>query len=62
MLMADWTHDNPEIDLMLEKFRAEQIPLLAIFPAGRPNQPIVLSGGYTQKMLLEKLKEAGNSL
>lgn len=61
MLMADWSVPNPEIDLMLQKFGSEQIPVLAIFPAGRPNQPIVLMGGYTQKTLLEKLAEAGAS-
>lgn len=61
MLMADWTTPNPEIDTMLQKLGSEQIPVLAIFPAGRPNQPIVLRGGYTQTTLLEKLGEAGAS-
>lgn len=61
MLMADWTEPSAEIDTMLQKLGSEQIPVLAIFPAGRPNQPIVLMGGYTQNTLLEKLREAGAS-
>jgi hypothetical protein len=37
------------------------VPVLAIFPAGQPNQPIVLMGGYTKGTLLEKLQQAGRS-
>jgi hypothetical protein len=35
--------------------------VIAIFPAGRPNQPLVLRGFYTKKTLIDKLEEAGPS-
>jgi suppressor for copper-sensitivity B len=61
-LSADWTDRNPEIGKMLEALGSKQVPVIAIFPAGRPNQPIVLlAGDITQKMLLGKLQEAGPS-
>ncbi|MCY2986266.1 MAG: thioredoxin family protein [Planctomycetota bacterium] len=61
-LSADWTDRNPEIGKMLEALGSKQVPVIAIFPAGRPNQPIVLlAGDITQKTLLGKLQEAGPS-
>ncbi len=38
-----------------------QIPVLAIFPAGRPNEPIVLNEMYSQKTLFKELDRAGPS-
>ncbi len=61
-LIVDMTRFPPEEAALLETLSGGQsIPVLAIFPAGRPNQPIVLSNAYTQGMLLEKLREAGPS-
>jgi thiol:disulfide interchange protein DsbD len=60
-LRADWTHGQPEVTTMLELLGSKQVPVLAIFPAGNPNQPIVLRGGYTQQTLLDALKKAGPS-
>jgi suppressor for copper-sensitivity B len=59
-LMADWTiQDNPEIEETLERLGSnKQIPVLAIFPADNPKKPIVLMGLYSQKTLLETLKQA----
>jgi len=34
---------------------------LAIFPAGRPNDPIVFRGGFTHKQLLDALRKAAGS-
>ena len=60
-MVADIT-DNPDEERdFLTKLGSESIPVLAIFPAGRPNQPIVLKDAYTKGMLFEKLKEAGPS-
>jgi thiol:disulfide interchange protein len=58
---ADWTRRDPEVTEMLEILGAKQVPIIAIFPAGDPNQPIVFRGGYTQKMLLDALEKAGPS-
>jgi len=38
-----------------------QIPVLAIFPAGRPNEPIVLNEMYTRNRLFQELDRAGPS-
>ena len=61
-LVADMTDYPEEESKLLELLGgSRQVPVLAIFPAGRPNEPIVLTGGYTQSTLLEKLREAGPS-
>jgi thiol:disulfide interchange protein DsbD len=60
-LMADWTRGDPEVTEMLEILGSRQVPVVAIFPAGNPNEPIVLRGGYKQSTLLEAIKKAGPS-
>jgi len=58
-LVADWTNKDPQIGELLEALGSnKQIPVLAIFPAGRPNKPIVLIGGYTQSSLIKRIEEA----
>ncbi len=59
--MADWTKPNKEISALLKKLGSKQIPVLAIFPAKNPNQPIVMRGLYTQADVIEKLEQAGPS-
>lgn len=62
VMVADMTRwPDDESDLLSKLTPGSSIPVLAIFPAGRPNKPIVLSGFYTQATLVEKLKEAGAS-
>ncbi|MBN2475894.1 MAG: thioredoxin family protein [Pirellulales bacterium] len=60
-LQADWTHGQPEVSQMLELLGSKQVPVIAVFPAGRPNEPIVFRGGYVRQQLLDALKEAGPS-
>ncbi|HTQ37947.1 MAG TPA: thioredoxin family protein [Pirellulales bacterium] len=60
-LLADWTHDSPEIKDALAALRWNSIPVLAIFPADRPDKPIVLHDLITQSQLLEALEQAGPS-
>ena len=57
-LQADWTNGDPEISRKLESLGGKQVPVVAIFPAGRARQPIVLSGFYTKGTLLQKLQDA----
>ena len=57
-LQADWTNGDPVISQKLESLGGKQVPVVAIFPAGRAQQPIVLSGFYTQGTLLQKLQDA----
>ena len=62
-LKADWTDSEgaTEVTRMLEVLGSKQVPIVAIFPAGRPNEPIVFGGGYTQQMILDALQRAGPS-
>lgn len=61
LLKADWTHAAPEVTQFLDWLGFRQVPVLAIFPAEKPNQPIVFTGGYTQKDVIDALNRAGPS-
>ncbi|HEY2840486.1 MAG TPA: thioredoxin family protein, partial [Pirellulales bacterium] len=60
-LKADWTDRGIEIKQMLRLLGKDAIPVYAIFPADRPNEPIVLSDLVTQQQILESLRKAGKS-
>jgi len=57
-LLADWTERDEEIRQILESLGSVSVPLTAIFPAGRPEQPIVIRDTYRKSTLLEKLRAA----
>jgi len=58
-LVADWTARDEEIGRFIQKLApGASIPLLAIFPAGRPNEPIVLLGILTQEKVVRALEQA----
>jgi thiol:disulfide interchange protein len=58
LLQADWTHDAPEVTKFLKLLGAQQVPVIAIFPVDRPNEPIVFRDGYTKGQILEALEKA----
>ncbi|MFN9271548.1 MAG: protein-disulfide reductase DsbD family protein [Planctomycetia bacterium] len=64
-LLADWTEESPEIKGMLETLQSRSIPVLAIFPAVRPDEPardpIVLRDLITESQVLEAIEQAGPS-
>ena len=61
-LVADYTDRPKEIHELLTRLTgSDLIPVLAIFPAGKPQEPIVLTGGYTTATLLAELEKAGAS-
>lgn len=60
-LLADYTDVPAEITKMLTAIQSNGVPALAIFPAGRPYQPIVIRGTYTQDQLIEAIERAGPS-
>jgi thiol:disulfide interchange protein len=60
-LLADWTKPSPEIESALAALKSRSIPLLAIYPAGRPNDPIILRDLITKQQLLSAIKSAGPS-
>jgi suppressor for copper-sensitivity B len=57
-LLADFTNEPDEIKRWLHKFLQDGVPLTVIFPADRQNEPIVLTGLYTQGQLLTALHQA----
>ena len=56
VMRADWTHCPPELTHMLDQLGSRQVPVIAIFSAASPNEPIVLRGGYTSSTLLKARK------
>lgn len=61
-LLADWTKPDDDIGQLVAALAPRaSIPLLAIFPAGRPHEPIVLLGLVTKDQVIESLKQAGPS-
>jgi len=60
-LLADKTETNPEIERKLEQLDSRSIPVLAIYPAGKPDQPIVLRDLLTESQVLAALEKAGPS-
>src|SRR3989442_9115447 len=60
-VLADWTDQNDAIKKQLAELSSNSIPLLAIYPANRPDQIIVLRDAITQSQLLEALEKAGPS-
>lgn len=60
-LRADWSEPSAQIESMLESLGSNSIPLYAVFPADRPNRPIVLRDLITKGQILKALREAGPS-
>lgn len=60
-LLADWTDPSDEIKQTINGLGARTIPLLAIYPAGKIDQPIVLPDILTEKQVLSALTQAGPS-
>ena len=60
-LLADWTNPSPDIKSQLTELRSNSIPLLAIYPANRPGEVIVLRDTLLESQVLEALAEAGPS-
>jgi len=57
-LKADWTNRNPEITKLLKKFGRSGVPLYVVFPAGRPDAPIVLPEVITSSIVIDALNRA----
>ncbi len=57
-MYADYTDHSPTIKEWLDKFKSVSIPLTVIFPADRPNEPIIIRDLYSQSTLLNALEEA----
>ena len=60
-MLADWTARDDIIGQLIEKLApGASIPLCAVFPAGRPNEPIVMLGIVTRQQVIDALREAAS--
>ena len=55
---ADWTNRNPDITKLLARFGRSGVPLYVIFPAGKPDAPIVLPEVITTSMVIDAIDRA----
>ena len=55
LLIADWTHYDPEITRLLNTLESKSIPFTAIFPGKDYLRPIVLRDIYTLDTVLDVL-------
>lgn len=60
-LKGDWTRKDPEITEILQKHKRAGVPFYAVYPAGRPQDVIVLPEIINRKLVLDSLREAGPS-
>jgi suppressor for copper-sensitivity B len=60
-MLADWTDPSEAIERNLAILNSKSIPLLAIYPAGKPGEVIVLRDVITESQLVEALEKAGAS-
>ena len=58
-MVADWTDESAQIKAKLDELQSRSIPLLVIYPAGRPQDVIVLRDLVTEGQVLEALEKAG---
>lgn len=55
-LKADY--DQPEVKELADRLGRQAIPILAIFPEGSPERPILLPTAYTRQQLIDALRKA----
>ena len=57
-LQADYTSYSEDIAELLHRFNAPSVPLYVIYPAGKPDAPVVLPTLLTQQTVLDALAAA----
>lgn len=57
-LQADYTSYSEDIAELLHRFNAPSVPLYVIYPAGKPDAPVVLPTLLTQQAVLDALAAA----
>jgi thiol:disulfide interchange protein DsbD len=55
-IKADWTNANPEITAALKRFGRVGVPFYLLYPAGRPDSPVILPELLTESTLADALK------
>ncbi len=61
-MKADWTNGDVTITRLLQKFGRSGVPLYVVFPAGKPNEPMVLPEVITTGIVLDAIEKASGSL
>jgi thiol:disulfide interchange protein DsbD len=61
LVKADWTNRNETIRTVLAQLGKSAVPVYAIFPAGRPGEPIVFDALITPGMIEERLQQAATT-
>jgi thiol:disulfide interchange protein len=57
-LLADWTDGSDEIKQMLAALGSNSIPVLALFPANRPGEALVLKDTVTRSQVVQLVESA----
>ncbi len=57
-LLADWTNADPEITEALAKFGRVGVPFYLLYPAGKPDQPLILPELLTERIVLDAIRQA----
>ncbi|WP_254508114.1 protein-disulfide reductase DsbD family protein [Anatilimnocola floriformis] len=60
-MKADWTSANPDLEEELKRLGRKQIPVLAIYPAGKPDEVLVLDGLVWKQQVISTIRRAGPS-
>lgn len=60
-VLADWSDYNETIKQQLTELKSNSIPLMVIYPASSPNEPIILRDALLESQVIAALKEAGPS-
>jgi thiol:disulfide interchange protein len=60
-MLADWSDKSDTIKARLEELNSNSIPLMAIYPAGKPGEVIVLRDALLESHVLAALAQAGAS-
>lgn len=59
-LKADYTVASEDVDRLLKQFNSVSVPLYVIYPAGKPDAPVVLPTLLTEQIVLDALKSAAS--
>lgn len=57
-MKADWTEPSPQLDAVLNSLQTKSTPVMAIYPAAKNADPIVLRDVITEGQVLAALQEA----
>lgn len=60
-MKADWTSANADVEAELKRLGRKQIPVLAVYPAGRPNEVLVLDGLIWKSQVINTIQKGGVS-